>query len=684
MTGFASLVRFFHLGFSALLLGALGFVALIAYPTFRKAGPEISPAFQGLVRSHLRLASWSLLGLFLTSLLSLGLQIATASGLPLFQSISWDTVGDILRGTQYGIVWSFRLLCLLGLAGLLAILLRREENALRNGLQLIALALAAAMMMAPALSGHAAAGEGRALVLQLIADALHLAAAGLWLGGLVPLADCLRRIRKHGSPAAAVAAQETTRRFSLLGLVCVSTLVMTGLWNAWHLVGALPPLVGTTYGRLLIMKLGVLIPLTALAAYNLLCLKPKLLLSPANFLREDFGVLLSRLRRNVLAEVCLGACILFIVGAMGVTPPARHIAPDWPFSFRWSWTAVKGSAKIRSQLFAGGSMATFGLLALFCAWFRRADRPWLTGAGLTGLGYGGMVALSAMSIDAYPTTYRRPLVPYHAISIANGARLYRDSCAVCHGVAGYGDGPAADGLKPKPADLTAKHTRDHTVGDLFWWLTEGIKGTAMPGFQASLTEEERWDLINFMRTIAAAEQARPMAALAEPDPWLVAPDFVYRTVDGEGKTLKDHRGQSVVLLVLFTLPHSQKRLAQLDQAHARLNEVGVRVIAVPWDADRISDLAGRTVRYLPVITDGSQEAFAAYALFRRSFSAEGTRPDPPIPPHMELLIDRQGYVRARWIPWDGAGWTSLDRLLREIDRLNQEKPSAPAPDEHVH
>jgi putative copper resistance protein D len=85
-----------------------------------------------------------------------------------------------------------------------------------------------------------------------------------------------------------------------------------------------------------------------------------------------------------------------------------------------------------------------------------------------------------------------------------------------------------------------------------------------------------------------------------------------------------------------------------------------------------------------LVSDGSREAFDAYALMRRSFSEQGTLPDPPVPPHMEFLIDRQGYVRARWIPHDGPGWEKMENLMREIDRLNQEKPSAPAPDDHVH
>jgi hypothetical protein len=51
---------------------------------------------------------------------------------------------------------------------------------------------------------------------------------------------------------------------------------------------------------------------------------------------------------------------------------------------------------------------------------------------------------------------------------------------------------------------------------------------------------------------------------------------------------------------------------------------------------------------------------------------------------MEFLIDRQGYVRARWIAGEGSGWANFELFLKEIDRLREEKPSAPAPDEHVH
>jgi mono/diheme cytochrome c family protein len=68
---------------------------------------------------------------------------------------------------------------------------------------------------------------------------------------------------------------------------------------------------------------------------------------------------------------------------------------------------------------------------------------------------------------------------------------------VCHGAQGHGDGPAARGLRPAPADLTV-HVPLHTEGELWWWITNGIAGTPMPAWKAVLTDEERWHLVNYL------------------------------------------------------------------------------------------------------------------------------------------------------------------------------------------
>jgi len=680
----SGLIRFFHLASTALLFGSLAFYFLVSRPALTSVGGLDSPEFAAFDRRQLRLTRWALLLVFLSGLSAFWLQIVAVSGLSFGAALNPTVVAEVLIGTRYGLVWSIRMVLLLFLEVVLN-RLDRGESATARAFGLLSAAL---LVMAPAFSGHAAAGEGFWLAVQLGVAAAHLLAASVWLGGLVIFAWFLRWLSRVEQAWHEAVFKAVTRRFSALGFVSVAILIATGAYNAWTLVGAVPPLVGTSYGQLLLVKLALLVPLIAIGAVNLLKLKPRILALRAQQSAASVIELLQGLRRNVTREAILGACVLVIVGMMSVTPPARHIQPEWPFAFRWNWNSTGFSAKIRTQLADAQWLAGAGAIGLVCAIIlRRRPRYRLLGVSLATLGYGGWIYHTAISIDAYPTTYLRPSVPYNVISVANGAYFYQEACATCHGVGGYGDGPNGKGFKPRPADLTAKHSADHTAGDLFWWLTHGVKKdgalTRMPGFAASLEDEERWDMINFLRTLSAAERARQMSALVEPDPWLVAPDFVYRTLTNENRSLKDHRGNNFVMLVLFSLPDSLARLAELEALSGQLQNKNVKILLIPRDVSDIRGLGGK-VKSLSVVTDGSREAFDAYALYRRSFSEQGTQPDPPVPPHMEFLIDRQGYVRARWIPRDGAGWDKLENFFRDVDRLNQETPSAPAPDDHVH
>ena len=685
MTGLTVAIRVMQLGALITLLGAFAFLLLVAQPAFRNRGPELKAAFERLDRLILRLAAWSVLWLAGIALLGLWVQLALVTDRPLFEIALPNALGAFLLSTQYGWVWLVRLV-LMGILGGLLIFQDREQDARdRWALRLAGAGLAGGLLMAQAWAGHAAAGEGSALILQITADTLHLLAVGVWVGGLPLLAVLLAWARRVDDPRADAIAAEATRRFSALGFASVLILVLTGLANAWTLVGSVPALVGTDYGRLLLLKVSLMFPLLAVAAVNLRREKPLLLDSVAERRHTNAREALGRLRRNALVEAALGVCILLLVGGLGVLPPARHLPPTWPFSFRLSWEATKNLPGVWSSVLLGSLIALLGLLALGYAAAGRRYRLPAAGVGLAGVVCGVWLAGRAIAIDAYPTTYLRPGVPYQAISIANGLRLYGEHCAFCHGVSGYGDGPAAAILRPRPADLTAKHTADHTAGDMFWWLSHGIKGSAMPGFQDRLSEEERWDMINFVRTLSAAEQARSMGPWIEPLPWLVAPDFSHTTSLGEGQMLRDYRGQQMVLLIFFSLPASAERLAQLQELYPRLREPRVAMLGVPLQPDRDvhRELSGLPVSF-PLVVEGAAEVAATYSLFRKSVHAVGGQPSSTIPSHLEFLIDRQGYIRARWMPTDSHGLGDMEELLITIAQLHRERPRAPAPDEHVH
>jgi mono/diheme cytochrome c family protein len=88
-----------------------------------------------------------------------------------------------------------------------------------------------------------------------------------------------------------------------------------------------------------------------------------------------------------------------------------------------------------------------------------------------------------------------------AASIEEGERLYRSECLVCHGETGDGNGPWRDKLPTAPGDLTDKKTMARmTDGEIFWKISTGR--VAMPSFAARFEEEERWHLVNYVRTFA--------------------------------------------------------------------------------------------------------------------------------------------------------------------------------------
>lgn len=120
---------------------------------------------------------------------------------------------------------------------------------------------------------------------------------------------------------------------------------------------------------------------------------------------------------------------------------------------------------------------------------------------LAMLAVGGYQVLTVTLTDSLPTTFTPNPVPYTLEAINRGAAIYAQYCAQCHGVEGRGDGILADSLNPRPANLTEEHVDDHTDGDIFWWITHGIDQTAMPPFGNVLTEEERWTVIHFVRSL---------------------------------------------------------------------------------------------------------------------------------------------------------------------------------------
>ena len=109
---------------------------------------------------------------------------------------------------------------------------------------------------------------------------------------------------------------------------------------------------------------------------------------------------------------------------------------------------------------------------------------------------------------------RNPVPPSDS-ALREARQVYSEQCANCHGEHGKGDGPEAWMHRQKPSDLTDdRHMRTLTDGAIFYQITEGRR--PMPSFKRRLTENQRWELVNLIRTLA--QPASAPSDRSEPSP----------------------------------------------------------------------------------------------------------------------------------------------------------------------
>jgi putative copper resistance protein D len=306
------IVRAVHFAATLLLTGALTFHCFVAAPVFRA---KLGPALEACLRISLDRMIWAALATVLVSGAAwLVLLAAEIGGVPVADALLQDLPWTVLTQTTFGDAWTLRL----EMAVLLAVLLMSwRSNSFAILIDIVCAMLAAALAASLAWTGHAAGTEGIDGIVHLGSDALHLVAAGAWLGALWPLALLLAAARQAGDPAAAAIAAQATQRFSILGMISVATILATGVINSWEILGTAAFSVSTDYNRLLLAKIGLFIAMVAIAAINRKRLTP--LLSSADRWRA-----MRQLQWNSLTETALGLTILAIVAVLGRMTPHMH------------------------------------------------------------------------------------------------------------------------------------------------------------------------------------------------------------------------------------------------------------------------------------------------------------------------------------------------------------------------
>lgn len=165
------------------------------------------------------------------------------------------------------------------------------------------------------------------------------------------------------------------------------------------------------------------------------------------------------------------------------------------------------------RVFPGLLLAGLGCVVALVAWRFLSPaspaRPIALGCAPALLLLGGYLLANA---NRAPTAGVAPPTPValanpvaaDAASRERGRALFAANCTSCHGAGGRGDGPLAPTLNPRPANLGDAHMSAHRDPDLYLYISNGIPGSAMAAWSDRLAERDRWDLVNFVRTLAPA------------------------------------------------------------------------------------------------------------------------------------------------------------------------------------
>jgi copper transport protein len=249
---------------------------------------------------------WAWAGLLVSSLLNLPLETS------LFARVSWaeallpDEWTKVLLYTSFGPPWIAGLLVLLVLMMLIRFVFASTGRSAVGAWVLVV--AGAVLSVLRSMSGHAADGSPRSLSVAL--DALHLVAASVWVGGIVGLVWLGVRWKKLGL------SEEnhfggTVRRFGWLAAASVMVLALTGLYAGFQNIPTLYALMHTTYGKALLVKLGLVLVMLVLGGIQY-------------FAARRFGggdAVASRVARRV--ELTVGALILLVTAVLTNLPTAR-------------------------------------------------------------------------------------------------------------------------------------------------------------------------------------------------------------------------------------------------------------------------------------------------------------------------------------------------------------------------
>lgn len=315
--------------------------------------------------------------------------------------------------------------------------------------------------------------------------------------------------------------------------------------------------------------------------------------------------------------------------------PHVHGQPAWPLAHRLAAEMLVQDASLARQtvalLVCGVGLGVLALLA----WRWRWARWGFAAAALAVAVAAPWQALALLQAPAVPTSWHRSPTGFTVQSIHQGAQIYQQHCVRCHGADGKGEGPDAAGLPMWPPTLNGGLLWKRLEGELFWRVRHGMRNAAgkqtMPA-AAGLSDEQVWQVLDYLQVRAAGQLLRDTGAWNQP---VRMPQAALRCRNTGPTTVRHMQGQRLRLVLggpASALPQEDPRMLTLwvrsDVRHAA------------EDAECTLD-------------DPAALHALAWVLGQEPAAAEGT----------QMLVDRQGWLRARSAPRQG-GWSEDDLVCK--------------------
>ncbi|MFE1880862.1 copper resistance D family protein [Streptomyces diastatochromogenes] len=307
----------YFIGLSA-AIGATVTYAGVVRPALRIPGNEGGDV-AALRRRTATLLAWAGVLLVVTAYFQLAARVAkSVEGMPFREALEPGRMWAFLRAPALPGSWVSQGTLLLmqnlvvGLASALLIALFSPRGRRRlDGLARTALPLAVAVPLIPSVptSGF----ENTDYLLGSVLVVIHIVSGGVWLGGLTLLV-ALAGTRRSLSDRAGLLWADVWRRFSLVALICVGAVLISGLWQTWKHVGSVPQLWTTPYGLFLLVKIILVLGVITGGGVNQFWLMPRIALARQADAHSSLAHLtLRHFPKVVWIEVALGVGVLAVV-----------------------------------------------------------------------------------------------------------------------------------------------------------------------------------------------------------------------------------------------------------------------------------------------------------------------------------------------------------------------------------